>query len=957
MNRLLTTNTKSPMTTNIPIKLFAFVAAVTTVALGTTAGKAQSEVGPWVQRYNGTAESDDRARRVVSDPSGNVIVVGSSHAASKGSDWLIIKYSKVGTPLWTNYYHGPDEGDDRATAVAVDSSGAVVVTGGSSSMSGWAGYNTATIKYSSLGIPLWTNLHTGTGTRFVWSNLSVRPPADHANAVAVDSSDNVFVTGGSTTLAYSKDGMPLWTNSFPVAASDLALDHQGDVIVTGNAADYSDYVTVKYSSYSGAPIWTNRYILCGYGWGYTAAVDGADTVFVAGNTDCNGSALVAYSGSGLPLWTNHFTGQWYQEDPPTAASVGVDGHGNIIVTGSIGTTGGSDFITVAYSNAGMPLWTNRYHGPGVGKDMAVGLSVDQHGDVLVVGPSRGGSGYYEYATLKYSGAGAPIWTNRYAGTGDSWASAVTVDENGDVLVTGHSWGGRSYDAVTIAYSSAGVPLRTNRFNRLSATDDRAQALALTSNGMVVVAGTSRGGGASDQLILAYSESGVPLWTNYYGAAEFSDDSATAITMDSSNNVFVAGTSRPLSQSASRSDFVTIKFSSAGVPLWTNRQSGLKYDYAPPAALAVDASGNLFLTGVTGVGTGNPAFTVIKYTGDGVPKWTNRANGGSPAALAVDHNGNAIVTGDSYSDNPDYATVKYSSDGVTLWTNRYNGPAKTSDFATAIAVDRSDNVFVTGYSVGIGTFYDWATIKYSSGGTPVWTNRYHGGHADDVPRGMVVDKGDNVIIAGSSWNGRSSDFVTLCYSNSGVPLWTNRYDGPRQGNDWVTAITINPKGEVLVAGFIEAPVGTGGSDGYATIAYSNAGIPLWTNHYSATVMASNPEGPSYMAFDRTGNLFVTRAGWNGSNHECLTMKYPRSVSPSLSITRSLGGTVILSWPSLPSGFVLQQNLQGISSSAWSNVLTAPSENGSARNVTLSSPAERAFYRLIYSLDDRELLPLR
>ena len=77
---------------------------------------------------------------------------------------------------------------------------------------------------------------------------------------------------------------------------------------------------------------------------------------------------------------------------------------------------------------------------------------------VVTGASSGRGGYYDYATIKYSGAGLPLWTNRYSGPGDSQASSVVVDASGNVFVTGYSWSGRSYDYVTISYSSAGAPL-------------------------------------------------------------------------------------------------------------------------------------------------------------------------------------------------------------------------------------------------------------------------------------------------------------------------------------------------------------------------------------------------------------------------------------------------------------------------------------------------------------------
>ncbi len=58
-----------------------------------------------------------------------------------------------------------------------------------------------------------------------------------------------------------------------------------------------------------------------------------------------------------------------------------------------------------------------------------------------------------------------------------------------------------------------------------------------------------------------------------------------------------------------------------------------------------------------------------------------------------------------------------------WVQRYNGPGNAADIATAVAVDSSNNIIVTGYSDGGGGNYDFMTIKYSGTGMPLWTNRY------------------------------------------------------------------------------------------------------------------------------------------------------------------------------------------------------------------------------------------
>src|SRR5262249_24877059 len=158
-------------------------------------------------------------------------------------------------------------------------------------------------------------------------------------------------------------------------------------------------------------------------------------------------------------------------------------------------------------------------------------------------------------------------------------------------------------------------------------------------------------------------------------------------------------------------------------------------------------------------------------------------------------GHVFVTGGSRSSDGntyDYATIAYSSAGAPLWTNRYNGPGNSDDQAVAVTVNGSGHVFVTGYSAGSGTGLDYATIAYSSAGAALWTNRYNGplGYGNDQAQALTVDGSGNVYVTGYSYSGvgnMNADYATLAYSSAGVPLWTNRYDGP--GNDEDTPVAV------------------------------------------------------------------------------------------------------------------------------------------------------------------------
>src|SRR5262249_411726 len=117
-------------------------------------------------------------------------------------------------------------------------------------------------------------------------------------------------------------------------------------------------------------------------------------------------------------------------------------------------------------------------------------------------------------------------------------------------------------------------------------------------------------------------------------------------------------------------------------------------------------------------------------------WVALYNGGYGLdiayAVAVDGSGNVYVTGSSVGpgscnlDCNDYATIKYDASGQQQWVARYNGPANDDDHASAIAVDASGNVYVTGSSIGTTwPDFDYATVKYDSSGQQQWVARYSG----------------------------------------------------------------------------------------------------------------------------------------------------------------------------------------------------------------------------------------
>jgi len=808
----------------------------------------------WVQRHSFESSSIDDARNVVTDTDGNIVVSGYSTEGTTGLAVVTIKYSSAGVPLWTNRYNGPNRSSDPAPGLAVSRDGTVYVALSPDDNIGYDhGY--ATIAYSVAGVPLWTNRYLGPGNGGAWFGQ-----------IAVDDSGKVFVTGGSdggqyVTIAISSTGTSLWTNRYNGHANaqyaqdqpaGIALDRNGNIYVTGFSTDASVATTYSY-------------------------------------------ATVAYSGDGVPLWTNRFKATVDSVDQATA--VAVDANGNVFVTGSSYWNYNYDYATVAYSSAGVPLWTNIYNGPAARDDEASSVAVDSNGHVFVTGFSGGGGNSSDFATIAYTGTGVPLWTNRYNGTGPySMAKAITTDRNGNVSVTGRSYddAGRSGWA-TVSYSGTGAPLWTNRYS--GPYYSGGEGIAADGEGNILVTG---GSGSDDYLTIKYSNVGIPLWTNRYDGRAPLNSQAEAVAVDRDGNVFVTGSS---GVEGSSLDFLTIKYSASGLPIWTNRYNGPDNDFDGRTVMALDRDGNVFVTGSSMGAATAFDYATVKYSSSGVQLWARRFNGpynwhDFAHALAVDGNGNVVVTGDSTANdlayNSDYATVKYSGAGVPIWTNRFKGLTNGDDHASSVSIDISGNIFVTGYSsrapAGYSRIYEYATIKYSSAGVPIWTNRYSSSASShSYATAMALDNNGNVIVTGYSFSGipgdSSDEYVTIKYSSAGVPLWTNRYTGPTNDFSLASALAVDSSGNVLVAG---AANGVAGGLDYLTIKLSSAGVLLWANSYNGTGYSDNYA--EAVAVDGEGNVFVTGYSANRASYpndfDYATIKYS-SAGISISTNRYKG----------------------------------------------------------------------
>jgi hypothetical protein len=424
------------------------------------------------------------------------------------------------------------------------------------------------------------------------------------------------------------------------------------------------------------------------------------------------------------------------------------------------------------------------------------------------------------------------------------------------------------------------------FYGAAVSEDRGYSVAVDGDGNIYVAGWTcdwdgpdgqsplhEKSGEDDIFALKLSSSGAYQWHTFYGSSD--DDYGWSLALDGVGNIYVTGNSKR-----------SWKGPDGQSPL--NAHAG---DTGSDSDAGIDTDTE---TDTEPTGYEEDAF-VLKLNSDGQYQW-HTFYGSSwcdkGASVAVDGTGNVYLTGSSGGswNGPDGQSplngtgddeafvLKLDSNGAYQWHAFYGA---SEDFGNAVSLDGSGNIYVTGESLNTwngpggesplnGTSDTWNTyvLKLDANGAYKWHTFYESGGS-----ALAVDGGGNIYLTSPSsvaWTGPNGEaplnagqeVCILKLDASGAYQWHTFYGSYLAMGQ---SIAIDGSGNIYVTGFSSAswtgplgqdPVDTTGDEGFFVLKLDNNGAYEWHTFYRGQ---SNS-----IASDGTGNLVVAGYSWSSWN---------------------------------------------------------------------------------------------
>lgn len=368
------------------------------------------------------------------------------------------------------------------------------------------------------------------------------------------------------------------------------------------------------------------------------------------------------------------------------------------------------------------------------------------------------------------------------------------------------------------------------------------------------------------------------WQGTRQLGSTSPDYAAGLAVDSSSAVYVTAMTYngvfDGNASIGSNDILLFKLDRAGNKQWSRELGTAGAD--DPSGVAVDRSGNVYLTGYTlggldgNINLGESDLFLFKFDPNGNKLWSIQV-GTSKTELAgdvvVDKAGFVYVGGNTFGPlapgqpadtRDDCFLAKFDGAGVVVWIKQFGSP--TCGHVADVATDGEGHPYLVGsvYAKNSGTDSDLFVVKFDDQGAMLWT-RTLGSDQPESAYGVATDAAGNVYVAGDTVGGLDGnvsagdgDAFVVKYDGAGAKQWTRQVGTDRR--DVGASVIVDAQGGVYLAGYTE-----GGLDGNANsglsdlflIKYDGAGTKQWLRQLGTT----GYDYPADMSLDPSGGVFI------------------------------------------------------------------------------------------------------
>jgi outer membrane protein assembly factor BamB len=367
------------------------------------------------------------------------------------------------------------------------------------------------------------------------------------------------------------------------------------------------------------------------------------------------------------------------------------------------------------------------------------------------------------------------WEKKFdaAGPGDYSIKGIHVSH--DIYVTGSFQGkGQRPQCITASYNEKGKLNWFTTYEKQTFISSSGLSIAGFHDGIYILLDGIDSDNNKNVLLIKYDEGGTKQWEQVVIQSKKNIESE--MLFDYSGNVYIAGWTTDIENMT----FIFVaKFQPSGELVWLSKYTNpsfrfdhLKFDIKKPG---------IFLVG--GVLENSHDFFYLKYDKlgqfPGLIQHITPERESNLADIKIDDAGNVYLLGSSSGSDTgrDFLTAVYDRSNNILWTIRYDGSAHSDDIPSALAIDDSSNVYVTGRSTNTDSISEIVLLKYDMHGTRVWSELYtrkknepaqpYSLHPDFIhydrniaPRFYIIGTvGDDVILLNYNIHGNRSWFKT------------------------------------------------------------------------------------------------------------------------------------------------------------------------------------------------------